>query len=263
MSMARLAAGALALGASAGALAEDPPICTDRPAKANAVCTVPDGRFQIETTLGDWSRTSSAGKETDFWAIGPSLLKLGLTDRSDLQLGFTPYVDVRVKQDGPNPHASGMGDLSVRYKHRLTPGGATVQVAAIPFVKLPTANHSIGNGKVEGGIAVPMSFATGTPLTIVLGPELDLLADGDGHGHHLQIVNVINLSATVAPRLTLAGELWTATNFEPADTVTQVTADTALAYAVSNRLQIDAGANFGLNRDAADIELYAGMSIRF
>ena len=53
------------------------------------------------------------------------------------------------------------------------------------------------------------------------------------------------------------------TNFDPARTVTLASADAALAYVVTNRLQIDGGANFGLNDDTPDVELYAGLSFRF
>jgi len=74
---------------------------------------------------------------------------------------------------------------------------------------------------------------------------------------------VVNVSASVAPRLTLAGEFWTATNFDPASNVTQVSLDGAAAYAVSNRLQLDAGTNIGINRHTPGIEVYAGVSIRF
>ena len=73
----------------------------------------------------------------------------------------------------------------------------------IPFVKLPTADGDIGNGKVEGGLAVPISIATGGPVTVVLGPELDLLADADGDGHHPALVNLVNVAGPIAPGLTL------------------------------------------------------------
>jgi hypothetical protein len=36
-----------------------------------------------------------------------------------------------------------------------------------------------------------------------------------------------------------------------------------VAYLVSKDLQLDAGANFGLNRETPDVELYAGFSVRF
>jgi len=249
---------ALVLLAAAGAAA-DAPICTDRPAKANAVCTVPAGKFQLESSAAQWSRTEAGGSTVKMLLVGSSVIKYGLTDRSDLQVGFTPLV--RVQVDGNS--LSGFGDVTVRYKQRLTDESDVVQVAVIPFVKLPTAKRGIGNRKLEGGLAVPVSFSPGGGLTATLGPELDVLADGDGRGRHLALVNLINLSGTVAPRLTLAGELWSNLNFDPAGTVRQASADVAAAYAVNDRLQVDAGANFGLTRDTADVELYAGVSVQF
>jgi hypothetical protein len=168
---------------------------------------------------------------------------------------------VRIKSGGEA--ISGFGDVVVRYKQRLSGDQAPVQVAVIPFVKLPTARRGIGNRKIEGGLAVPVSFAVGGGVTATLGPELDLLADGDGHGRHLALVNIINLSLPVAPRLTLAGEVWSNVNFDPAGTIKQASADAALAYAVSNEMQLDLGVNAGLTRDTADLELYAGVSLRF
>lgn len=252
----------LALAVPAVALAEQP-ICTDRPTKSNAVCTVPAGKWQLEGSSASWSRTEAGGTETKVVAIGSSVLKYGLSGRSDLQVGFTPYVHAETRSGGVKSTVSGAGDLSLRYKHRLTAHSAPVQVGLIPFVKLPTAEGDIGNGKVEGGVAVPIAISTGSPVTVLLGPELGLLPDSDGHGRHAALVNLVNLSGPVASGLTLAGELWTMTNFDPSGTVTLASADAALAYAVSNRLQLDAGANFGLNRHTADVELYAGLSVRF
>jgi len=243
---------------AAGAAA-DPPICTDRPAKANALCTVPKGRFQLESSAAIWSRTISGGVTAKSLSVGSSLVKYGLSDRSDLQVGLTPMVSVEAN----GVSRSGFGDVTVRYKHRLTGDGANVQVALIPFVKLPTARRGIGNRRFEGGLAVPLSFPLGGGITATLGPEVDLLADGNGAGRHIAIVNLVNLSGTVAPRLTLAGELWSNLNFDPAGTVRQASADVAAAYAVSGGLQLDAGANLGLTRDSADVEVYAGVSVRF
>ena len=110
---------------------------------------------------------------------------------------------------------------------------------------------------------MPISFALAGPVTMTLGPEIDLLADGDGHGRHAAIVQLVNLSAPVAPRLTVVGELWGSWNFDPAGTIRQASADVAAAYAVTSNLQLDAGANFGLTRATADIQIYAGASIRF
>lgn len=248
-----------ALLAATAAQAETPPICTDRPTKANAVCTVPAGAWQLETAIGDWLQVDSGGTRIDTLSLASSLLKLGLTDRSDLQLGIVPYV--RVSTGGDD--VSGVGDVTLRYKRRLAGGDAPVQLAIIPFVKLPSAKAGIGNGKVEGGLALPISFVLAGPLTVTLGPEVDMLADADGHGRHPAIVQLVNVSAQIAPRLSLVGELWANWNFDPASIVRQASADVASAYAVTETLQVDAGANVGLTRDTPDVEIYAGISKRF
>jgi hypothetical protein len=258
----RASIGLVALVTAGAANAQEAPICTDRPAKANAVCTVPAGRFQIETALLGWSRLDDGGARLETLYVGASALKYGLSGRSDLQLGVSPLVRIQTDQDGDRSTLSGVGDLVVRYKHRITADGTPVQVALIPFVKLPTARRGIGNREWEGGVAAAVSVPVGK-ATVTFGPEADLLADGAGHGRHVALVNLINLSASVAPRLSLAGELWTNINYDPAGTLRQASADLALAYAMSDDFQLDAGANAGLTKATADIELYAGASFRF
>ena len=246
----------------AAATAAPAPICTDRPTKANATCTVPAGKIQLEAAPIGWSVTELGNTRSDLLTLGSSFVKVGLTDRSDLQVGFTHFARLTVKQGGTRDRVSGFGDVTVRYKHRLTTDGAPVQAAVIPFVKLPTAAHGLGNGKAEGGLAVPVSFALGK-VTATLGPELDLLADADGGGRHVAVVNLVNFAIPAAPRVTLVGELWSNFNFDPAGTVRQASADAALVYAVSETVQLDVGANAGLTRATADLEVYVGTSLRF
>lgn len=248
--------------AAAAAGPTDPPICTDRPAKGNSVCTVPAGRFQLEAGLLDWARTDARGVRSESLTVGAAYAKFGLSDRSDLQVGFTPLVQLTTKAAGTHRRVSGFGDIVVRYKHRLSGGDGKVQVGIIPFMKLPTAKSIIGNRMVEGGVAVPLSFSLGK-ATMTLGPEVDLLADTDGHGRHAALVNLANISAPMASKLTAIVEVWSSLNFDPARTVKQASADAALAYAVSNGLQLDLGANVGLTSDTPCFEGYAGFSVRF
>jgi len=243
------------LFALAAAAAEpDLTICADRPSEANGVCTVPVGHWQLEASAIDW--THSPG--TDVTSTGQTLVKLGLGGSSDVEVGWTPYISVHQ----PGPDASGVGDMVVRDKQRLTDPDAKFQAAIIPFAKLPTADHSIGNGKVEGGLAVPLSAPVG-PVTATLGPEVDLLADSDGHGYHVAVTNLVNLGWSATSRFTLSAELWNNVNFDPAGTVRQWSADASAAYLVSKRMQLDAGANFGLNKQTPDVELYGGISVLF
>jgi hypothetical protein len=57
--------------------------------------------------------------------------------------------------------------------------------------------------------------------------------------------------------------VWGAWDFDPAGTARQYSIDGAVAYLVSRDVQLDAGANFGLNRATPDVEIYGGVSKRF
>jgi len=249
----------LALLATAAAA----PICTDRPAKANATCTVPPGKVQLESNFAGWSLTETGGARAELLSLGSTFVKLGVTERSDVQVAVTPYARLSVKDAGSRTHVSGFGDIWVRYKQRLSGGESKVQIGVIPFVKVPTAVRGLGNDKVEGGLAVPVSFILSGPMTMTFGPELDVLSDAAGSGRHVALVNLLNVAGPIASRLTLAGELWSAFNLDPAGTIKQASADVALAFAVSDDLQLDAGANLGLTNDTPDLEAYIGTSVRF
>lgn len=140
----------LLLLAAEAASTELPPICTERPGKANAVCTVPAGHVQLETGLGDWSLAKSRGARAELFMLGASFLRVGLADASEIQVGVNPYSWLTVKGGGSKSRIKGFGDITVRYKQRVTGEDGAVQVGLIPFVKLPTAAHEVGNGKLEG-----------------------------------------------------------------------------------------------------------------
>jgi hypothetical protein len=255
-------AGGLLIAASAAAA--DQPICPDRPSKGTGTCTVPAGDWQIESGLVDWSRDTSGGARSDFTAFGSSLLKLGIGDDADVELGFTPYEVSRLHGPSGGERRAGFGDMLVRTKVRLTRDGASVEVAIDPFVKLPTAGHALGNGKVEGGLTVPVGVALGDgPLSLGFAPEVDWLSDGDGHGRHLGMIQVAGLGIAASPRLSLTAELWGQWDWDPGGTSRQYSADGAVAYLWRSDVQVDVGANLGLNRATPDLELYAGVSKRF
>jgi len=261
----RLAIAAVAAVSSAVAIAaDDAPICAARPGKATPACTVPAGHFQIETGLADWSLQKDAGERDTSLVIGETTFKYGLTDRSDIEVDVTPWQRATSHAGSFHDRASGFGDVTVAYKRQLTAADAKVQVAVLPFVKLPTAKHSLGNGEVEGGVLLPIGIALGSSaFSLGLTPELHWAADADGHGHHAAMAQVASLGWQANAKLNLSAELWGQWDWDPAGTGRQFSADGALAYLVSNYAQLDAGANFGLNRETPDVELYTGVSVRF
>lgn len=255
----------LALALAGAAQAQDEaPLCTDRPTKANATCTVPAGRWQIESDAFNITRNTGGGVRQTTTILANPYLKYGLTGGVDLQANWSPRVVARTtdRATGLSSRTTGVSDLILRAKVRAY-AGDTASVSLIPFVKAPTASRGLGNDRWEGGVAAPMSFSLADSWTLTLGPEVDLLADADGRGRHAALINLVNIARPVTGRLTLAGEVWSSLNFDPAGTVRQYSADVAAVYLLSPRVQLDVGANFGLNRKTPDAQVYAGVSTRF
>lgn len=244
--------------------ADDAPICTDRPTKANATCTVPAGRWQVETDIGNTVRDTQPGTRTETVYETNPTLKYGLTDTVDLQLNVSPRIRIRStdRTTGAHHTTHGVGDVTLRLKTRVFESD-TASFALIPFVKAPTAARGIGNDRWEGGLAAPIAVALPAGFSLTLGPELDVLADSDGSGHHAALVNLVNVSHPITHRLTMAVEVWDSVNRDPSGTVRQRSADMALIYLVNPNLQLDAGANIGINRATPDRQVYAGISFRF
>jgi hypothetical protein len=139
-----------------------------------------------------------------------------------------------------------------------------VQVIAMPFVKIPIANRSLGNGKWEGGMLFPIAYSIAkSPFSIGLTPEVDWSADADGRGHHATMVQVASVGWQATDKLNLSAEIWGQWDWDTSGTTRQASADGSVAYLVNNNVQLDAGANFGLNRVTPDVELYGGVSVRF
>ena len=197
---------AVILFAGGAHAADEQPICAARPGKSTPTCTVPPGRAQIETGLVDWTLQKNGGERDTSIVIGETTFKYGLTDRSDIEVDVTPWERSASRVGGAHDSVSGFGDISVAYKQQLTGDSASVQVAALPYVKIPTANHSVGNGKWEGGLLVPIGYSIPrSPLSIGLTPEVDWAADGDGHGHHLAMAQVVSLGWQLNDKLNLTG----------------------------------------------------------
>jgi len=255
---------AFGLSVSTAAAADQAPICADRPGKATSACAVPKTHWQIETGLADWTLQKGGGERDTSLVLGETTIKYGLTDASDLEVDVTPWQRATSRGPGFHESASGIGDVKLLDKQRIVPADAPVQVIAMPFVKIPTANRSLGNGKWEGGVLFPIGYSIPkSPFSIGLTPEIDWAADADGRGHHAAMVQVASLGWQATDKLNLAAEVWGQWDWDPSGTTKQASVDGSVAYLLSNDVQLDGGANFGLNRVTPDVELYAGVSKRF
>jgi len=236
-------------------------ICTDRPTKANVPCTVPWGMWQLETDVGNWTHDAHGGASTDSLYFVNPYLKYGISAHADIEINWAPAVRVRTRSDGENRTFRGMGDIYLRLKDSLY-SGDVFNASSILFVKAPTASRGIGNGRWEAGIIFPVSATIGGKLILTAGPELDALANAVGQGRHLSITNLINVTYPLTGKLSIEVEHWRQDNHAPTGHIKQASSDIAFIYLVTPRLQLDLGANVGMNRATPNEQLYVGLSYR-
>ncbi len=260
--------------ALAGAARADPvpadalrALCTDRPTKSTGPCTVDAGHWQVEADLYDTTIQTSGGVTNTLELFADPTLKLGLTNSLDIEINIAPYERQTVKDHGITSRSDGAGDLYLRAKQNLLGevGSGDLSVAVSPFLKLPTAGHTLSDGAVEGGVIVPVQFNLAGDWQLLFDPELDVLKNQVDDGRHLNAAGLISLSRPVSKTVTLSAELWADSNRDPAHATTQASADFGAAYIPASHpdLQLDGGVNAGLNRATPGVQVYVGLSHRF
>jgi len=236
---------------------------TDRPPKANSPYTVDAGHFQYETDLVVFGYGDANGTRTRDWTAPDPTLKLGLTNSIDAELQITPYQSNTTTTGGVSQRVSGWGDTYFRLKFNvLGDDHGPVAAALLPYVKIPTAQGGLGNGKVEGGLILPISITAPAGFTVIVMPQIDDLKNASGAGYHAAFDFLINLSHPLNKRWTFYTEVFTTQSRQKTDKPIY-TLDEALAFAITPNLQLDFGGNFGLNGAPPQIQPYVGLSQRF
>ncbi len=229
---------------------------TDRPDVTESAYTVDAGHVQIEFDLARFTRdhhTPERDGGSDSWSFAEANIKLGLTNRMDLQLVVPTYNRVR-------GGAEGFGDLTLRLKVNMWGNdGGTTALALMPFVKIPTAADGLGNDEVEGGLIIP--FAAELPAGWGFGAmaEIDIVAS-EGGGHHPELVTSFTFSHDIAGDL--GGYLeFVSVLSEKTDWAASF--NCGLTYGLTEDIQLDGGVNIGLTRAAEDLSPFIGLSVRF
>jgi hypothetical protein len=236
---------------------------TDRPPKANSPYTVDAGHFQYETDLGVLADGNTGGIKTQDWTVFDPTLKMGLTNTIDAELQVTPYASASTKSAAATTAVSGIGDTYARLKiNVLGDDQGPSAVALLPYIKFPTAQSRLGNGKIEAGVILPVSFSVPGGFTLIVMPEGDYLKDSGDDRYHGAFDFLINLSHSLNKRWTFYSEVFTTQSFQ-AGQRPFYTLDEALTFALTANIQVDFGGNFSLSRVTPKSELYAGLSQRF
>lgn len=242
---------------------------TDRPDKTESPYTIDAGHFQIESDLLAYSHDRDTARGADLrgdsWSFATLNLKAGLCNFSDLQVVLFPYSHVRTddRLAGTIGRQDGFGDILTRLKVNLwgNDGGPTAG-AIMPYVKWPTSQDNLGNRAIEGGVILPVAFELPADFAAAAMTEFDWLQDAASSGYHLEFVNSITVSHPIVGKLDGFVEFFSLVSAETGAPWVG-TFDFGLVYAITDDMQLDAGAYVGVTRSAADIAPFVGFSVRF
>ena len=228
---------------------------TDRPDATESPYTVDAGHFQMETTIFGFSKDGSV----ENYSFGETNFKIGLTNQSDLQL-VVPFFE---RQKGGGNDDSGIGDLTVRYKLNLWGGdGGDTAFGLLPYVKIPTASHDLGNNKVEGGLILPLALNVSDKVSLGIMATFDIVHDDASGDYKMDFVHSVTCGISLTETLSCYVEFVSVSSTRD-DGEWEGYADTGLTFAATDNLIFDAGVSVGVNDAAEDFAPFVGFSYRY
>ena len=241
---------------------EESALCANRPGLASGPCTVERGRVQAELQI-DWSFQDDGAERVDTLLAGDAFVRIGVDDRTEVQIGWTPFGQVRTRSAAGTDRVSGTGDVTLGVRHRMFQQGS-VAAGLQATVSLPVGGSALGAGDWGAELLVPMSYDRGN-LQWLVTPSVAAAVDADGRGRHLAygLAAGLGIGSFLTEELTAVLDLALSRDEDPAGHATEALAGFALAWQLNPDFQLDAGAVIGLNADSPDFELYVGAARRF
>lgn len=238
--------------------------CPTRPGLGTPPCIMDRGHADIELGLVGWTLSRQGGDRSDRISIGDARLRYGLTDSLEVQVGWVAYTHIRSRSANLVDTTSGTGDVVISLAQSLhNPDGSGFSVSVAPYVTLPVGSNGIGSGDWGAGLLIPMSYKLQHGFTLHLTTEGDAVVNSSGSGRHSAYSAVVGLDVPITQGVGATVEFSAARDNDPTGHTSQYLAAVSANWSPNANLQFDVGTNVGLNRDAPDIKIYAGVSRRF
>ena len=240
-------------------------LCADRPGLGTPACTVMPGQVIVEAGIADWTLARQSSSRTDAVQAAQLLLRAGLADHLEVQIGWNGYGHIRTRDAlGNVTAANGAGDMRIALKRNLmNPDGSGTSLAIMPYVTLPVGKSSVGAGDWGVGMILPASVSLAHGIGLALTPEIDAAVNQSGSGRHLAFGSVAGVSLPLIRNISLTTELSWFRDNDPSDHSNHLLSGMSLAWQPSKAFQLDIGANLRLGGNAANQEIYFGIARRF
>lgn len=144
------------------AAADDPPeLISDRPDQTESPNTVPPGFFQLE--LGASITVNDIGSfRRETLSLPETLLRIGLSERLELRLGWAGVQDEEVELSGRSFDLDGNGDTELGFKIGLSENAESgLTTALLVSTSVPTGDDEFTSDRFDPSIR----FALGRPVS--------------------------------------------------------------------------------------------------
>ena len=141
----------------------------------------------------------------------------------------------------------------------------TMQTRTIPSADCGFAyRSSIFNSTRRGKyVLLSVTYALTPVFNVDLTAEADAAVNQDGHGRHLAYSAIFGVDAKLSSKIGATAELSLARDEDPSGHASPALAGLSMDWTPNDHVQLDIGANFGLNHDSPDAEIYVGIARRF
>ena len=238
------------------------PMVPDRPGITESPYSVDAGHFQYETdALRLLTRREGTAYGHD-WYINHALAKIGLSDRTDLQIGVDSYTDTR-NYDEADPSQTeehrGFGDVTLRVKHTLVgDDNSRWALGLIGYVTLPTGGPR-GDGAVEFGAVLPVVYQLTKPWSIGGQMATQVYWDRENQSRYLQLTPTFATDYQFSKLVQVFAELVGYKDVRRAQWTSSI--NTGVQLDVSDNVQLDFGTHLPIT-NSVDREYFLGLSFR-
>lgn len=258
MTLPLLATGAL--GAEEAA-----PLVTDRPDQTESALVVPAGSVQVEVGA-TYIRDDVDGIRTEAWEVPGTLVRVGLSERFELRIGWSGWVDAEQSGRGLRHTFDGSGDAELGGKVAFGSWGEEGPEVALLFgTSVPVGDDDLTSDAWDPSFRLSVAHALpgGVDLGWNLGMAWATEGAGSGGEHTLsEAIYTVAVGFEVSERVGAFVELYGAFGGS-AGGAPRHALDGGLTFALRDHLQLDVAAGVGLSDAAEDSFVGIGLSYRW
>jgi len=225
----------------------------DRPGIAFSAEVLPVGAVAWEQGLPDFEYDRQSGTRTHLLSAG-SNVRIGISERLEVQIAGSAWNRRTVREDGVSRRENGAGDSALALKLILPPLSESLSLGMLASVSVATGTREFSDDATSFalGVALARELANGSSLGLYLNATH---ADG-AYGYTFSP----SLGFELSERLSAYVEA----GYDDGENATATTvAGGGLMFRVTETIQLDASANFGLNSQSPDVSGGIGLSVLF